>query len=114
MNKYSAERAKSGGITFASKAEARRYLQLKAMQQAGEISDLTLQPVFQLGCGDRPILLRSKGYPNGRVARYVADFSYRHNGIEIVEDVKGMDTPLSRLKRAIVEAQHGVVVRVVR
>ena len=70
-----------------------------------------MQPKYLLGTDESPVLIRSKGYPNGRRASYIADFKY-FTDIEgnrmVVEDVKGMDTPVSRLKRAIVEAQYGI------
>lgn len=79
--------------------------------RAGEITDLQLQPKYLLGDKHRPVLIRSKGYPNGRRAYYAADFSYLNKRKELViEDVKGVDTPVSRLKRAVVEAQYGVEV----
>ena len=36
------------GIKFQSKAEARRYSQLKLLEKAGEVFDLALQPAYQL------------------------------------------------------------------
>lgn len=40
-NKYGAKKTVVDGVTFDSKAEARRYQQLKLMQQAGEIIGFT-------------------------------------------------------------------------
>ena len=110
FHKYGAEAQVVDGHKFPSKREARRYGELKMLVQAGEISKLELQPKYELGTDDAPILLRSERYPNGRRAAYFADFRYyrNHAGITVVEDVKGMDTPLSRLKRAIVHAQYGI------
>lgn len=77
---------------------------------------MKLQPKFPLYIGDNPILIRSERYPNGRKASYRADFVYQdHDRNErVVEDVKGVDTSESRLRRAIVEAQYGVRVEIVR
>ncbi len=73
------------------------------------ISGLELQPKFKLGTDDAPILYRSERCPNGRRAAYFADFRYRdHTGATVIEDVNGIDNPLSTLKRAIVEAQYSV------
>lgn len=113
-DKFSAKRTVVDGITFDSKREAARYLDLKAMERAGEITRLKLQPEFPLECGGNPVLIRSKGYPNGRRAKYVADFKYMRGTENVVEDVKGFDTPLSRLKRAMVEAEYGIQIQVVR
>lgn len=83
-------------------------MELRLREHAGEISNLELQPKFKLGSDESPVLIRSKGYPNGRRASYKADFRYLEKGKVVVEDAKGMDTPVSRLKRAIVEAQYGI------
>ncbi|MFT2211490.1 DUF1064 domain-containing protein [Rhizobium giardinii] len=106
-NKYGAKKAVVDGKRFDSKREAARYQFLKARQDLGEISNLELQPAFKLKCGDRPILLKSKGYPNGRQATYFADFAYWCPVQEkrIIEDSKGMKTDVYKLKKAIVEAQ---------
>lgn len=109
-HKYRAKPTVVDGIRFASKKEASRYSQLKILEKAGAISDLKLQPKYLLGPDYAPVLLRSSRYPNGRRASYIADFSYYdlENFKFVVEDVKGMDTPLSKLKRGIVEAQYGI------
>lgn len=80
------------------------------MTRAGEITDLELQPKYWLKCGDKDVK-----YASGRRASYIADFRYYDKGLgrEVVEDAKGMDTPVSRLKRAFVEAQYGVKVKLV-
>ena len=112
-NKYGAKREVVDGIKFASRREARRYRELKILSDAGLITELELQPKFKLGPDEAPYLIRSAGYPNGRRAVYLADFRYRHEGELVIEDVKGVDTPLSRLKRAIVEAQYSVVITLI-
>lgn len=112
--KYNAKPMSVDGIRFASKKEGERYIHLKIRESRGEISRLELQPAFPLVINDRPVLMRSAGFPNGRKAKYVADFSYLEgDGVCVVEDVKGMDTPVSRLKRALVEAIYGIRVVVV-
>ena len=88
------------GRRFDSKAEARRYGELLLLGQAGKIQNLELQPQFGLS----------------GVAIYRADFAYDdlETGARVVEDVKGFDTPMSKLKRKLVQAQHGVTVEIVR
>ncbi len=112
-NKYRAKPQIVDGIRFASIREARRYRELKLLSDAGLITELELQPKFKLGPDEAPFLIRSAGYPNGRRAVYLADFRYRHEGELVIEDVKGIDTPLSRLKRAIVEAQYRVIIALI-
>lgn len=97
-SKYGAAPTVIDGFRFASKAEARRYSELLLLQRAGEISELELQPPF-------PLVV------NGvKVATYIADFRYRCKYTDplIVEDVKGMSTPVYRLKKKLVLALHGV------
>lgn len=115
FNKYSARPEVVDGHRFHSQREAKRYRELKLLVLAGAITGLTLQPKYTLGVDDHPILLKSQGYPNGRRAAYFADFKYTDalSGDEVIEDVKGMDTPLSRLKRAIVEAQYDVIIVII-
>jgi len=109
-NKYRAKPEIVDGVRFASKREAKRYRELKLLELGGFVTELELQPKFKLGPDDAPILYRSDRCPNGRRAVYLADFRYRQDGQTIIEDVKGIDTPLSRLKRAIVEAQYKAVI----
>lgn len=103
------------GIKFQSKGEADRYLELKLMERAGYISELSLQPKFPLVVNGNPVKIRSGSYPNGRAVSYYADFRYKDcNGVDIVEDFKGMDLPISRLKRALVESIYGIQVLVTK
>jgi hypothetical protein len=46
--KYNAQKATVDGITFDSKHEKERYLQLKLLERGGVISDLRLQVEFEL------------------------------------------------------------------
>ena len=98
-HKYHAQPEYLDGYRFASRKEALRYVQLRALQRGGQIHGLELQPSYDLHVGKI------------KVGRYVADFCYREGEQVIVEDVKGMRTPLYRLKKKMVEAEHGFVVR---
>lgn len=81
------------GIKFQSTAEGKRYTELKLLEQAGEISQLRLQPVYKLF--DK---FTDKFGRNHRAAVYIGDFSYIQNGQEICEDVKGHPTAVFALK----------------
>jgi hypothetical protein len=83
------------GILFDSKAESERYLELKLLEKAGEISDLTLQPEFPLQEGFR---LRKRMI---RPMQYTADFQYKRDGKFYVEDVKGHATEPYRIRRKL-------------
>lgn len=115
QTKYSSRKVEYDGHKFDSQRECERYKELKALERKGKITCLELQPKFWLRCGNKDILIRSERYPNGRKASYRADFSFVDDqGVEHVEDVKGFDTSGSRLRRAIVEAEYGVRVEIVR
>lgn len=104
-HKYHAKPTVTDGIRFASKAEAARYLELVLLQRAGAIRDLELQPAFPITVYGRD------GSPHTPIV-YVADFRYRsgQEGILVVEDVKGVRTPVYRLKKKLVEAQYGITI----
>lgn len=114
-SKFGNKKVQHDGYKFDSIRECDRYKELKALSDQGKIKDLTLQPKFWLKCGGKDILIKSERYPNGRRASYRADFKFVDDrGVEHVEDVKGFDTSGSRLRRAIVEAEYGVRVEIVR
>jgi hypothetical protein len=107
-HKYGAHPCVLDGARFDSAAEARRYRVLQLAERAGAITDLVRQPAF-------PIHAATPAGPSERpVCEYRADFAYTRDGVRIVEDVKGCDTDLSKLKRKFVLAQYGVVVTLIR
>jgi len=100
MNKYRAKKTVVDGITFDSKAEARRYGELKLLVKSNQICHLELQPRYD-------IIVQGH-----KICFYKADFRYQigmeDGGDVVVEDVKGMLTPVYRLKKKLVKACHGV------
>lgn len=99
-NKYGAVKEVVDGITFDSKREAKRYGELKNLEQSGLISDLELQPRFALQGPNGPLQA-----DDGRQLFYYADFCYRDGDQVVIEDVKSEATSKNatyRLKRAIV------------
>lgn len=95
-SKYKAVRSSVDNHAFASKKEAAHYSKLRLMEKSGLIHSLTLQPEF-------PIWI------NGiKCFIYRADFSHYENGKRIITDVKGIRTPVYRLKRRCVEAYHHI------
>jgi hypothetical protein len=103
-SKYGARKSIVDGITFDSQAEATRYTFLRHMQRMGTIGGLQLQVRYRLMAGDTVLKITSPTYPKGRAVTYVADFVYTENGKTIIEDVKGMQTPVYKLKKAIMAA----------
>lgn len=95
MNKYGAIPETVNGVRFASKREARRYRELLLLVAAREITGLVLQPKFDLIVA------------NKKVCKYIGDFLYTERGKHVVEDVKGVETALFRLKWKIVKALYG-------
>jgi hypothetical protein len=100
MTKYNAVKTEVDGFVFASKAEARRYSELKLLEMAGDIYNLTLQPIFSITVN------------NKHVGKYIADFQYQVSKTDkmIVEDVKGVKTPVYRLKKKLVEALYNITI----
>ena len=94
-NKYGAKKVRQDGYTFDSKLEAARYNHLKELEDQGLISDIEVHPPFACVVNDKKVCL------------YKADFKYKNiNGNEIIEDTKGMQTPMFRLKKKLVEALY--------
>lgn len=112
--KYNNRHTHADGLHFDSKKEEARYHQLKAMVESGDINSMEVHPRFYFFLNGKPLVIRSTGYPGGRRVYYEADFAYRQGEGLVVEDVKGMDSDVSRLKRALVELFHGVEVKVVK
>ena len=87
------------GLRFSSKAEAARYNELKLLQTANQVRWFIRQPRFDLG----------------NDITYVADFLVVWEANErsfepvsvTVEDVKGVETDVFKLKRKLFEAQYG-------
>lgn len=95
-NKYNAKKTMIHGTWFDSKKEADRYLELKLLERAGEITNLELQPqyVFKL---------------NGvKICTYRADFRYCEDGLSVVNDVKGYKTQIYKIKKKMMKAFYGI------
>lgn len=89
------------GIRFASGREAKRWRELRLMEQAGLISALATQVTFPLTV-------------NGQlICKYIADFVYfdEKEGREVIEDAKGFRTPAYKIKRKLLLALRGQTIR---
>jgi hypothetical protein len=107
-SKYGSVKTTIKGHSFASKAEARRFVQLDHLQSDGVISCLVLQEVFELVPSQ---IINGK---KERAVKYVADFSYVQDGVKVVEDVKGMKTREYIIKRKLLHHLHGIAVKEVQ
>lgn len=113
--KYKNCKVTDHGITFDSRKEHARWLALRQLKHEGRLTNLRVHVSFKLTASGRPIMLPGKALlKNGQVrqtqARYIADFTYILDGKPVIEDVKGRDTPLSKLKRALLAAEQGAPV----
>ena len=104
--KYHSKRTTVNGIKFASKLEAERYQQLRLLSQTVPplIKDLVLQPEFQIFRG----YVDPETGEKVRSRFYVADFQYTDVEAHkvIVEDTKGIETDVFRLKWDYVRSEY--------
>lgn len=94
---------------YASKREANRARELYLLAQAGLISDLREQVKFEL-------IPRQDDEATGRcierATNYIADFTYHdEHGRYVVEDCKGIRTPIYIMKRKLMLLVHKIRVR---
>lgn len=82
-------------------AEAARYRELCLLQRAGQISSLEVHPQFKLQEG-----FRDRAGKTHRAIYYEADFKYLERGSEVIEDVKGVETPTFKLKMKLFLFQY--------
>ena len=125
--KYKNKKNVVNGIQFDSKKEAKRYQELKLMEDAGMISRLERQVEYVLIPEQREFNAReiyTKGPKKGsfkpgklleRKLVYIADFVYEMNGKVFVEDVKGYrDGGAYRvfvIKRKLMLYRFGIIVK---
>ncbi len=102
MSKYNSTKIRVDGRLFDSKAEAARWQELQLLERAGEIKELERQVEYEL-------IPKQKGE---RAVKYIADFRYiDHEGKTVVEDTKGVKTPVYILKRKLMLRVHGIRIR---
>ena len=107
--KYRNKPCEVGGEKYRSHRERDRHQSLLLLQRAGKIAGLTREVPFELAPG-----VKIEGEPRKRPAlRYVADFVYSdvETGRIVVEDAKGMQTPVYRLKKHLMATLRGIHVR---
>ncbi len=101
--KYGRKRVYADGMTFDSRREYRRWLQLRLLEDDGQVADLRRQVAF-------PLVV------NGvTVGRYTADFVYLDMACPavapdariVVEDCKGYRDTAYRLRKRVFEAATG-------
>jgi hypothetical protein len=97
-HKYHAKKIVVDGITFDSKKEANYYSNLKSLHGSGDIRLFLMQVPFRI--------------PGGKT--YRLDFlEFWESGEVRFVDVKGYDTPVSKLKRDQVEEIYNITIEIV-
>ena len=107
--KYGNKPCKVGSEKYRSGRERDRHQSLLLLQKAGLIAGLTREVPFVLAEG-----VKIEGEARKRPAvRYFADFVYSEakTGRVVVEDAKGQQTPVYRLKKHLMATVHGIHVR---
>lgn len=105
-SKYGAKKVTVNGITFDSRKEANRYIELSSLEKVGKVSDLQCQVKFELIPSQR-----IDGKVAERAVTYKADFVYMENGQKVVEDTKGFKTPEYIIKRKLMLWVHKIKVK---
>lgn len=116
--KYGNSKVEIDGHVFDSRREASRYIDLAALEKAGEIFDLQMQVKYILLPAQRePNTVGPKGgIKQGKVIEkecaYIADFVYRDkDGNIVVEDTKGFRTKDYAIKKKMMLYFHGIRIR---
>ena len=92
-HKFRAKPVEADGIKFPSKKEYKRYMELKQLQQNGEVLFFLRQTPFHLTGG----------------VKYLCDYLvFWINGEITFEDVKGVKTDMYILKKKQVEASYPI------
>ena len=83
-------------IYFGSSGELQRFIDLRLLEHTGQVTDLERQVRYHISV-------------NGiQVTTYIADFVYKIDGNQVVEDYKGKDTDGSKLRRKLMKAALGI------
>ncbi len=94
--KYRNVKVRIDNITFDSRAEARRYEELKLLLGAGLIAALEVHPRYVIDDG----FVDSTG-KKVKPLYYAPDFVYRDGRKTVAEDVKGVRTAVYIIKRRL-------------
>jgi hypothetical protein len=95
MSKYGNRKVTIDGYHFDSLREGARYQELRLLEKAGEITNLTVHPVFLIQDG---FVYHGKKI---RKVTYEADFEYWDPFFVhdiVIEDVKGVQTEAFKIK----------------
>jgi len=100
-SKFGNKKVEYDGFKFDSKTEMTYYKYLKILESKGEITNIELQPKYNL------IPMFKKNGETFRAINYKADFkvTYSDERVEII-DVKGFETKDFKMKRKMFEYRY--------
>ena len=101
-SKYNNHRFTDSEGSWDSKKERERWTQLRLLESAGKIQDLTKKVTFEL------IPVSMKNGKRLRPVQYIADFVYIEEGMKVVEDSKGFRNKLYLLKKRLMWERFGI------
>lgn len=105
MSKYRNKPCAIGDEQYRSGREAKRHQDLLLLERGGYISELRREVAFELAPA---VVLGGRKKP---ALRYVADYVYKDKwGRLVVEDAKGVRTPVYRVKKHLMMSVHGIEV----
>lgn len=101
--KYGNAKPTYKGVKFDSGLEMLRYRYLQGLEKKGKITGLRRQVRYEI--------IPKQG--EERAAHYIADFVYTRasDGVEVVEDTKGVKTDAYILKRKLMLQRYGIRIR---
>lgn len=120
--KYGSRKVSVNGETFDSVKEYRRYCELKLLEKAGAVTELERQKPFELIPAQYETFERygknGKRLKDGKrciekSVVYNADFYYKENGAEVVEDTKSVATKTKDyiIKRKLLLYRYGIKIK---
>lgn len=116
-SKYNAKKTEYNGMTFDSKRELKRYMELELLEKNGDIKNLQRQVKYVLIPVQREpdIIGKKGGVKKGKVIErecsYTADFTYEEDGETVVEDSKGFKTKDYSIKRKLMLYVYGIKIK---
>lgn len=104
-SKYKNRKVETADGKFDSVKEYRRWVELKALERSGRISDLRRQVSYTL------VASQATSSGRERPVKYIADFVYEKDGKTVVEDTKGVKTPEYVIKRKLMLYFYGIEIQ---
>lgn len=112
-NKYKNTKVVINGVKYDSKFEASELLKLKKYQEYGLIKDLIFKPKYEFIVNGEPI--KYVGKKRSNKLTYTADAKYYDNKLRqtVVVDIKGFETAVFKIKRALMKSINGIEVQLI-